>query len=137
MLLQRPPNRSISEVTPADFGSNVIFMVAQGRADYGLDYPSTVRVTQTTPATSNTVIALPVQGATSVMPVGIACSRTAWGRQAILAIDGALSSDEGVAVLEENARQLWPRELQAQYGAGLNAFLAQRRKGAEKLTTQK
>ncbi|OHX10381.1 TIGR02285 family protein [Chromobacterium sphagni] len=95
-----------------------------GRADYTLDYESDLNYQQRSHG-NQALVSLPLAGA-ALIPVGIACPRTEWGRQAILKIDALLAqvvNDPAYRAAQE--RWLSPASLQ-RYKPELDKFYRQR-----------
>jgi len=77
---------------------------------------------------SDSLQALPIQGATDFMVIGVACPRNAWGREAIQAIDRALSTPAGVTLMRESSARLLRPEAQRVCSARQEAFYKDRAK---------
>jgi uncharacterized protein (TIGR02285 family) len=126
MLAARPPGSPLRHVFGGDYGSQVLPLLMQGRADYTLDYPNVLVADASRGPGDMPLAALPVKGAGEPIVSGIACPRTAWGRAAIRRIDAALGTPEGAAMLRDTLRLTLPPDTQAAYREAWDAFFAQR-----------
>ncbi|MGQ3053649.1 MAG: hypothetical protein ACT6S0_17860 [Roseateles sp.] len=123
-------------VAGGDYGSNLLPMLIQNRADYTLDAPNMLVVLATRPAgdfrpdavaaAEMPLAALPIKGASDPVVSGIACPRTPWGRAAIRLIDAALGTPEGAAMLRDTLRISLPPDVQRAYREAWDAFFKQR-----------
>ena len=110
----------------SDYGSNLLPMLTQGRADYTLDYPNVLVASATDASGDTPLAALPVKGASDPVVSGIACPRTPWGHAAIRFIDAALGTPEGAAMLRDTLRISLPADTQRAYREAWDAFFRQR-----------
>lgn len=128
MLESAPADAPLQRIAGADYGSNLLSMLVQGRVDYTIDYPD-VLVTRTVSARAAgeaQLAALPVKGAQDAIVSGIACPRTPWGQAAIRRIDSALGTPEGAALLRETLSLSSPPSTQRAYRGAWDAFFRQR-----------
>ena len=126
-LLAAPSGNSrLQRVFGGDYGSSLLAMLVQGRADYTLDYPNTlVAMASQTPGDAQ-LAALPIQGASDPVISGIACPRSPWGLAAIRLIDRALGTPEGAAMLRDTLSISLPPDTQHAYRDAWDAFFKQR-----------
>jgi uncharacterized protein (TIGR02285 family) len=126
-LLAAPAGRPrLQHLFGGDYGSQLLQMLEQGRADYTLDYPN-VLVTRASGGSDDAALAaLPVKGALDPVVSGIACPRTPWGRAAIRRIDAVLGTPEGAAMLRDTLRVSLPQDTQRAYADAWDAFFKQR-----------
>lgn len=122
MLGAPPSNPLLQRVFGGDYGSNLLPMLLQDRADYTLDYPNTLVALASRPGGHTPLAALPVKGASDPVISGVACPRTPWGRAAIRLIDAALGTPEGAALLRDTLRISLPLETQHAYRDAWDAF---------------
>ncbi|WP_157275300.1 hypothetical protein [Pelomonas sp. Root1444] len=122
MLGASPANPLLQRVFGGDYGSNLLPMLMQDRADYTLDYPNTLVALASRPAADTPLAALPVKGASDPVISGVACPRTPWGRAAIHLIDMALGTPEGAAMLRDTLRISLPSDTQLAYRDAWDAF---------------
>lgn len=128
LLRSRPKNSGVNPVFLADGGANVFKMLAMDRGEYTIDYAATLAYQQSLDSSlagTKGLIALPIAGGAPIF-VGIACPRTAWGRETILKIDGILSR---LATRPEylSALMRWQTpEVLARYKKDFAAFAQQR-----------
>jgi uncharacterized protein (TIGR02285 family) len=124
LLRDAPAGPQLQHVFGGDYGSQLLTMVAQGRADYTIDYPNVLVAHRA--AADGALAALPIQGASEAVVSGIACPRTPWGRAAIRLIDDALGTPEGADMLRDTLRISLPPETQQAYRAAWDDFFRQR-----------
>ena len=124
-MLDGPAARlQLQHVFGGDYGSQLLAMLAQGRADYTIDYPNVLVLGRA--AADSPLAALPIKGASEPVVSGIACPRTPWGRAAIRLIDTALGTPEGAAMLRDTLRISLPPDTQRAYKDAWDIFFAQR-----------
>ena len=126
MLGARPGGAQLQHVFGGDYGSSLLPMLLQDRADYTLDYPNTLVALASRPAGDTPLAALPVHGASDPVVSGVACPRTPWGRAAIRLIDTALGTPEGAALLRDTLSISLPPDTQRAYGDAWDGFFKQR-----------
>lgn len=122
MLAAAPAGPQLQRVFGGDYGSSLLAMLAQGRADYTLDYPNTL----VEAAAEAQFAVLPVKGAAEPVISGVACPRTPWGLAAIRLIDSALGTPEGAALLRDTLRASLPVDTQRAYREAWDGFFRQR-----------
>ncbi len=122
MLGAPPANPLLQRVFGGDYGSNLLPMLIQDRADYTLDYPNTLVAHASRPAGDTPLVALPVKGASDPVTSGVDCTRTPWGLAAIRLIDAALGTPEGAAMLRDTLRISLPPDTQQAYRDAWDAF---------------
>lgn len=145
MLGAAPATAQLQRVFGGDYGSNLLPMLIQGRADYTLDYPNTLvafasrhagdsqlssrPAGESQPpsrAPGEQLAALPIKGASDPVISGIACPRTPWGQAAIRLLDTALGTPEGAAMLRDTLRVSLPLDTQQAYREVWDAFFKRR-----------
>ncbi|MET0519546.1 MAG: TIGR02285 family protein [Burkholderiaceae bacterium] len=127
LLAQRPAGAALSLYAAADFGSQIMPMLGADRADYTIDYDISLSVLrEREPAQGALLVALPIQGADELMRAGVACPRTPWGLAAITAIDQALGTPEGAAMLRATGERWLTPELRQRYAARIEQFYRER-----------
>lgn len=114
----------LQHVFGGDYGSQLLAMLAQDRADYTIDYPNVLVASRA--AAGSPLMALPIKGASEPVVSGIACPRTPWGQAAIRLIDKALGTPEGAALLRDTLRISLPPDTQRAYKDAWDSFFAQR-----------
>ncbi|MDR7270192.1 uncharacterized protein (TIGR02285 family) [Pelomonas saccharophila] len=114
----------LQHVFGGDYGSQLLAMLAQDRADYTIDYPNVLVASRA--AAGSPLVALPIKGASEPVVSGIACPRTPWGQAAIRLIDKALGTPEGAALLRDTLRISLPPDTQRAYKDAWDNFFAQR-----------
>lgn len=125
--LQQPAAQAVlRRVTAGDFGSNLLPMLLQGRADYALEFPNVLAAVAHGQPEVATLAALPIRGATDPVISGVACPRTPWGQAAIRRIDAVLGTPEGVAMLREGLMAALPPDSRRQYRELIDAFFRAR-----------
>lgn len=93
MLSRRSPKAKIEEVIPWSGNTNVLEMIANGRADYTLEFERTLTyLTVTTPRLKDAGLETAHIAGGAMSQVGIACPRNAWGYAAIKKIDAIVTS---------------------------------------------
>lgn len=117
---------TVQRVTAGDFGSNLLPMLLQGRADYALEYPNALAaVAQNRPEVTS-LTTLPIRGATEPVISGVACPRTPWGQAAIRRIDAVLGTPEGATMLREGLQAELPADSRRRYRELIDSFYQQR-----------
>ena len=116
----------LSRVMGADFGSNLLPMLLQDRADYTVEYPNVLVALGSQRGGELPLVALPVHGATDPIPSGVACPRTPWGHAAIRLIDQALGTPAGAAMLREALQLSLPPDTQRAYREAFDAHFQRR-----------
>ena len=127
-LAALPASPQPRRVFGGDYGSNLLTLLTQGRADYTLDYPNTLVANASRRPGDAPLAALPVKGASEPVISGIACPRTPWGQAAIRLIDAALGTPEGAAMLRDTLRVSLPPDTQRAYREAWDHFFALRAK---------
>lgn len=121
-----PAQATLQRITAGDFGSNLVPMLLQGRADYAIEYPNALAAqTQNRPEAARLAM-LPIRGATEPVVSGVACPRTPWGQAAIRRIDAVLGTPEGAAMLREGLVTELPADSRRQYRELIDAFFQRR-----------
>ena len=126
MLGTPPASPQVRRVFGGDYGSNLLQLLMQGRADYTLDYPNTLVAIASHAAGDVQLAALPIQGASDPVISGIACPRTPWGLAAIRLVDTALGTPEGAAMLRDTLSISLPPDTQRAYRDAWDVFFKQR-----------
>lgn len=126
MLGAATAGAQLQRVFGGDYGSNLLPMLVQGRADYTLDYPNTLVALASQAPGEAQLAALPIQGASDPVVSGIACPRTPWGRAAIRLIDRALGTPEGAAMLRDTLSISLPPDTRQAYRDAWDTFFRQR-----------
>lgn len=124
LLDAAPAGPQLQHAYGGDYGSQLLDMLAQGRADYTIDYPNVLVAHRA--AADGALAALPILGASEAVVSGIACPRTPWGQAAIHLIDTALGTPEGAAMLRDTLRISLPLDTQNAYREAWDAFFRQR-----------
>lgn len=117
----------LSRPASNDFGSFLLPMLQQNRADYTVDYPN-VLVGLSSQRGDLGLDAVPIKGAGEAVPSGVACPRTPWGHAAIRVIDRTLGTPEGAAMLREALRISLPADTQRAYREAFDAHFQRRAK---------
>lgn len=126
LLERRAAQGRVQRVTAVDFGSNLMPMLLQGRADYALEYPNALAaLAQDRPEVAS-LATLPIRGATEPVVSGVACPRTLWGQAAIRRIDAVLGTPEGAAMLREGLSAELPADSRRHYRDLIDAFFQRR-----------
>lgn len=125
-LEQGAPLGHVQRVTSGDFGSNVLPMLLQGRADYALEYPNALIALASQRPEVASLAMLPIRGATELVISGVACPRTPWGRAAIRRIDAVLGTPEGAALLRETLMSELPADSRRAYREAIDSFFQRR-----------
>ncbi|MDT9001995.1 hypothetical protein RQP53_22145 [Paucibacter sp. APW11] len=128
-LLSQAPPSALSYYTPRDFGERLLQMVQIGRADYTIEFDSTLSRKREQSGTMQELLALPIQGIGEPLVAAIACVRNDWGRQALVKIDALLRTPKGVAALRQSFDRWMTPETRARYLDRLEAYHAQRLRG--------
>ncbi|WP_457389623.1 hypothetical protein [Roseateles sp. P5_E1] len=119
LIKAQPAGPQVQHLFGGDYGSSLLPMLMQRRADYTLDYPNVLIAQASQPADEQSgepaLAALPIKGASEAIVSGIACPRTAWGHAAIRIIDAALGTPEGAAMLRDTLRISLPPDTQRAY----------------------
>ncbi|WP_077037839.1 TIGR02285 family protein [Pelomonas sp. KK5] len=125
LITQRAINPEVATVSTGDFGSQLLPLLLADRADYTLEFDVMMRMIQDTQQRqrmARELRSLPIQGADSLLPVGAACPRNAWGLAAIQGIDRVLGTPAGSAMLREGFEQWTAPAILAHYRSQLDAF---------------
>lgn len=132
LLDRRAANSSITKVRQMQGTSNILLMLAAGRADYTIEYGTSYQyLVSTMPELAgNSLVVLPIAGGKPV-PVGIACPRTEWGRATIQKADALLVKLASRPDYLDSLRRWQPTALQKSMLPQVNAFLRQRTKPSE------
>lgn len=129
LIAQRPAGSSAKLLTVSDLGARILKMVALGRADYTLDHDLTLAYQQKTdPASFAGLQGIPIEGNTEPIVAGIACPRSAWGRQAVVRIDQIISRHIDARELREPLERWMTPETLKRFTPALNAYIAQRKR---------
>lgn len=116
----------VQRVTSADFGSNLLPMLLQGRADYALEYPNALAALASHRPEVAGLALLPIRGNTEMVTSGVACPKTPWGLAAIRRIDAVLGTPEGAAMLRETLLSELPADSRRSYRDAIDAFFQRR-----------
>jgi uncharacterized protein (TIGR02285 family) len=125
-LQQRPANAGVHPVTAGDFGSNLMPMLLQRRADYVIEYPNALAALSYSRPEVQGLTGLPIRGATEPVISGVACPRTPWGQAAIRKIDAVLGTPDGAAMLRETLFTHLTAETRRQYRDAFDSFFQRR-----------
>jgi uncharacterized protein (TIGR02285 family) len=117
---------TLRRVTAGDFGSNLVPMLLQGRADYAFEYPNALTALLRTRPEVAGLAALPIKGAVEPVISGVACPRTPWGQAAIRRIDAVLGTPEGAALMRDILMSELPPDSRRQYRDAFDAFFQRR-----------
>lgn len=117
---------SVQRITSADFGSNLLPMLLQGRADYALEYPNALAALASQRPEVAGLALLPIRGNTEMVISGVACPKTPWGQAAIRRIDAVLGTPEGAAMLRETLLSELPADSRRSYRDTIDAFFQRR-----------
>lgn len=117
---------TVQRVTSGDFGSNLLPMLLQGRADYALEYPNALAALASQRPEVAGLAMLPLRGANALVVSGVACPRTPWGLAAIRRVDAVLGTPEGAALLRETLLSELPADSRRAYREGIDAFFLRR-----------
>lgn len=117
---------TLRRVTAGDFGSNLVPMLLQGRADYAFEYPNALTALLRTRPEVAGLAALPIKGAVEPVISGVACPRTPWGQAAIRRIDAVLGTPEGAALMRDILMSELPTDSRRQYRDAFDAFFQRR-----------
>lgn len=120
------PSPQLRHVFGGDYGSSLLPLLIQGRADYTLDYPNLLVAHASGGPGDMPLAALSIKGASEPVVSGIACPRTPWGQAAIRLIDTALGTPEGAAMLRDTLRISLPPDTQRAYRDAWDVFFKQR-----------
>lgn len=123
--LTRPGTR-LQPITAGDFGSNLMPMLLQGRADYAIEYPSVLLALALSRPEVADLTSLPIRGVTDPVLSGVACPRTPWGLAAIRRIDAVLGTTEGAAMLREGLVTELPADVRRAYRDAIDSFYQRR-----------
>ncbi|OQS09816.1 TIGR02285 family protein [Chromobacterium violaceum] len=129
LLADRKGESNVREIPNLPSNDGLFKLLELGRADYTLDYEPNVKYREEQNR-DHPLASLPIAGA-ALIPVGIACPRTRWGRMAVMKIDQLLS--EAVAdpaYRQAQDRWLSPESVQ-RYRAELDRFYRQRARPAD------
>lgn len=118
----------LSRVTAGDFGSNLLPMLLQDRADFTIEYPNVLVALASQRDGGVALDTLPIKGAGEPVPSGVACPRTPWGHAAIRLIDETLGTPEGAAMLREALSISLPADTQRAYREAFDAHFQRRAK---------
>ena len=118
----------LRRVMGADFGSNLLPMLLQDRADYTVEYPNVLAALAGQRGGDLPLVALPVKGAIEPVASGVACPRTPWGHAAIRLIDAALGTPAGATMLREALQLSLPADTQRAYRDAFDAHFQRRAK---------
>jgi len=118
----------LGRVTSADFGSNLLPMLLQDRADYTVEYPNVLVGLASQRGGEVALDVVPIKDAGEPVPSGVACPRTPWGHAAIRLIDKTLGTPEGAAMLREALRVSLPADTQRAYREAFDAHFQRRAK---------
>ncbi|MEJ6007291.1 TIGR02285 family protein [Paucibacter sp. AS339] len=128
IIAARPDNRAVVSHSHGDFGGKLLQMLQADRADYLIDYPTSMdlMLSKAPESSQETLRSLPIQGASELVVGGVACPRNAWGLAAITSIDRALGTPAGVAMLRESSDRLLRPEARRVCAARQDAFYKER-----------
>lgn len=125
-LEKAAPSGTVQRITSGDFGSNLLPMLLQGRADYALEYPNALAAAAAQRPEMAGLALLPIRGATEMVVSGVACPRTPWGQAAIRRVDAVLGTPEGAALLRETLMSELPADSRRQYREAIDSFFQRR-----------
>ncbi|AOZ49016.1 TIGR02285 family protein [Chromobacterium vaccinii] len=129
LLAESKGGSNVREIPNLPSNDGLFKLLELGRADYTLDYEPNFKY-RDEQSREHPLTSLPIAGA-ALIPVGIACPRTRWGRMAVMKIDQLLSevvSDP--AYRQAQDRWLSPESAQ-RYRAELDRFYRQRARAAD------
>ncbi len=112
---QLSAGQRLVRVRGGDFGSNLLPMLMQDRADYTVEYPSVLVALASRQDAEPGLAALPIKGAGELIAAGVACPRTPWGLSALRLIDATFGTPEGAAMLREAMQATLPADTQRAY----------------------
>ncbi len=120
------PQGGMAVVPPANFAGGLLKMLAAGQIDYTIEYDFALSYQQSQNSALQSLRAVAIEGAVTMMPVGIACPRTPWGKAAIEHIDRILATKEGANAMRQ-ANDSWstPATLQ-RFRKEVDQFTAKR-----------
>jgi len=116
----------LGRVSGGDFGSNLLPMLVQDRADYTFEYPNVMVALGSQRGAELPLVALPLRGLNEPVPSGVACPRTPWGHAAIRLIDKTLGTPAGAAMLREALQLTLPADTQRAYREAFDAHFQRR-----------
>ncbi len=125
---QLASGKLLDHVMGADFGSNLLPMLAQDRADYTFEYPNVLVALGSQRGAELPLVALPLRGLNEPVPSGVACPRTPWGHAAIRLIDRTVGTPAGAAMLRETLQMTLPPDTQRAYREAFDAHFQRRAK---------
>jgi len=131
MLARRPAGSGLELLPVRGYSSGRLLpMLAMGRIDYTIEYTGVIAAMRARDPAMPALRVLPIQGASELLPIGIACPRTAWGLAASRGIDKVLGTPDAAARLRASIESLLPPDLSAAQRARIDAFFRQRAKPA-------
>ncbi len=129
LLARRGENQALVFYPAGDYGSQVLPMLAVGRADYTVEYDAVLVMSREREKLLTTQLtSVPIQGASQPLPVGVACPRSPWGLAAIRGVDAVLGTPAGAAMLRESLERWITPEVRLVYGTRIDAFYKERAK---------
>ena len=128
VLAQQPRGPYLADYATQGFGERLQDMLARGRADFWIDVSGALLHMQARDLPVEDFIALPIQGSTQPLRLGIACPRTPWGLAASRAIDQVLGTPEGAAHLQQAGAGSFGPEALKRLGPQIEQFYQRRSK---------
>ncbi len=128
MLARQPPGRSLTRYAMGDFGSQLLPMLSLSRADYTIGYDAFLGQSQRDNPKLKVLVSQPIAGAGEPVRAGVACPRTPWGLAAIRAIDKAIGTPAGAALLKDESTHWLTPEARQHYSAQFESFFKERAK---------
>lgn len=126
LLARHQHSPALRSITTGDFGSNLMPMLMQGKADYAIEYPNALAALKQLQPEAQSLVTLPIRGATDPVIAGVACPRTPWGQAAIHLIDRTLGTPEGAGMLRESLLAQTPVETERSYRDQMDSFFQRR-----------
>ncbi len=118
--------KRLRHITSGDFGSNLMPMLLQGRADYVIEYPSLLYALAPGRPEVAGLTGLPIRGVNEPVISGVACPRTPWGQAAIRRIDAVLGTPDGAAMLRDGLVAELPADARKACREAIDTFFQRR-----------
>jgi uncharacterized protein (TIGR02285 family) len=114
---------SIISVSGSASGGNLLSMVSYKRLDYTFEFPLVTQAMSQTMRMPNALLSLPVAELRELVPTGIYCPRTPWGKAMALRIDRAIKQLVGQPA---TLLELYSSAARLEYAAELKAYFYSR-----------
>ena len=125
-IRSRAAASGLAVIAPNNYGGNILKLLSMGQGDYTIEYDFAVGYQLSQNRALANLRTVPIEGSSALMPVGIACPRTAWGRATIEHIDQIVGTRAGAEAMYKAAAAWSTPAARAHYGKEIDRFTESR-----------